>query len=462
MIVTTLSFLIALTILVFVHEWGHFIVAKLAGIRVEIFSIGFGPKLLGLRWHGTEYRIAPIPFGGYVKIFGQEPLEEAQGDVQKAKEIAEHPESFAAKPLHKRLAVVFAGPFMNVVLCAVVLPLVFLVGKMESKELLQKPVVVAVTLNSPAARAGLKIGDEILSIDETRVSSWRDLRTEITLHANQEVILLVRRAGVEQKVAVVTSQLAGVKQPIGYLGVEDFIGNEPLVGMVMRGGAAFNAGVKKGDLVLSVNDKPIQFWTEMTDLIQKLQGKEVTLSVKRGGNSLSLAMLPLFDSTSGRYLIGIEKGYDPAKLVHKRYGLTESLTLGGQEFVRLFGLTLDILGRLFTGNLSLKVLGGPLQIAQATSSAYQSGLGEFLFILAFLSLQLGVLNLLPIPVLDGGHVLFMGIEGLLSKPLPLKVRTVTMQLGLFLLLSMMVLVTINDVNTMWGESAFIKSLKNLF
>jgi len=462
MLVSTISFLGALMILVFVHEWGHFIVAKLSGVRVDIFSIGFGPKLIGFKWHGTEYRIAPIPFGGFVKIYGQEPLEEANGDVEEAKRIAEHPDSFASKSIFKRLAVVFAGPFMNVVLCFAVLPLVFIAGKMESKDIQATPVIVDVTKGSPAELAGLKAGDTILEVEGTSVDSWRQLVTQVAIFPNETVTVTYSRDGVEAKVEATLGENERLKQPVGYLGVEDFLGNEPIIGRVAKGKAAFEAGLKKNDWVTQVGDTPIKYWTQMTALIQASKGESLPITVKRGEELVTVNLSPKYEESIDRYLIGIEKGIDRSKLVHKSYGFVKSVELGAKEGVRLVGLTFDILKRLFTGNLSLKVLGGPLQIAQATSTAYKSGFGEFLFILAFLSLQLGILNLLPIPVLDGGHVVFMTIESLIRRPIPHKLRNVSMQLGLFMLLGMMVLVTINDVNTMWGDSGLIKSIKSFF
>lgn len=152
---TIIIFLVALSVLVAVHEWGHFIIAKLSGIRVDIFSIGFGPKLFGFKWHGTEYRVAPFPFGGYVKIYGHEPMEDAEGDEEKAKEIAKDPEAFASKPLYKKLGVVFGGPVMNLIFCFLLLPLSFMLGRTQPAVIAEKPIVVDVMQGSPAQEIGL-------------------------------------------------------------------------------------------------------------------------------------------------------------------------------------------------------------------------------------------------------------------------------------------------------------------
>ena len=192
---TVIIFIIALSILVFVHEWGHFIVAKTSGVRVDVFSIGFGPKILGFTWHGTEYRIAPFPFGGYVKIYGQEPLEEAEGDVAKAEEIARDPESFHSKSIFKKLATVFAGPFMNIVLCFAILPFVFMIGKIQPKILDQKAIVIDVEKDSPAALVGLQAGDEILTLEGSEISNWGDLLLQVSLHPDAKVTLSFKRNG---------------------------------------------------------------------------------------------------------------------------------------------------------------------------------------------------------------------------------------------------------------------------
>ena len=201
---TVIIFIIALSILVAIHEWGHFIMAKKAGIRVDIFSIGFGPKILGFTWHGTEYRIAPIPLGGYVKIYGQDPLEEAEGDEVKAKEIEQSPESFASKTYLQKMGVVFGGPVMNLVLCLILLPLVFLFGRMQHKVMLEKPAVIDVVPETPAATLGLQKGDLLLAINDTPLKTWQDYLVHVVVYPEQEITLKYSRAGVEQTAKIKT------------------------------------------------------------------------------------------------------------------------------------------------------------------------------------------------------------------------------------------------------------------
>lgn len=462
---TIIIFILALSVLVFVHEWGHFIIAKLSGVRVDIFSIGFGPKIFSCTWHGTEYRLAPIPFGGYVKIFGQEPYEEAEGDAKKAEEIAKDPESFYSKSILKKMATVFAGPTMNVLLCFLLLPIVFMVGRLQPKILIEPPVVIDVIKDSPAQQVGLKKGDLILSVQGGETASWKDLLTRIALYPDQEIKIEYERDGVQKEILVSTTVSQNLKQTAGgMIGIEPFAfyGNDPVIDSVQAGMPAFQAGFQSGDRVIRIDDQPIKSWTEMTQLIQESHGKKMFITVLREGQEVQLSITPEYNKEEDVWIMGVTKQIDQSNFVKVRYGLVESVSLGFKEGAKLFTLTLDILQRLFTGELSFKTLGGPIQIAQATSSAAKSGFGDFLYLLAFLSLQLGILNLLPIPVLDGGHLVFMTIEAVIRKPLPPKVRSVSMQLGFVMLIGLMLAVTYNDLTTFPGFLHVIESIKGIF
>ncbi|MBF0106785.1 MAG: RIP metalloprotease RseP [Deltaproteobacteria bacterium] len=459
---TVIIFIAALSLLVFVHEWGHFIIAKLSGVRVDVFSIGFGPKLFGFTWHGTEYRIAPIPFGGYVRIFGQEPLEEAEGDIEKAEEIARDPASFSSKPLYKKFGVVFAGPVMNLVLCFALMPLCFMIGRLQPKLLEDKPVIIDVVDGSPAQKAGIVAGDLVLSVNGYRTNNWEDLKTQILLHPDVVVDVELERQGDVMTLPVPLVKHEGVKQTVGYMGVEFYEFHQALIGEIVKGSPAEKAGIQKDDVVKSVNGTAVTYWKEIPAMIQNNKDQPLNLVLARGGADVAVTVTPEYSDKLAAWIIGINQGFPEGYYVKKRYGFVEAVILGTQKCVELFDLTFDILGRLFTGNLSVRTLGGPLQIAMATSSAAKSGIGEFIFLLAFLSMQLGIMNLLPIPVLDGGHIVFMGIEGIRRKPLSFKFRSVTMQVGLVVLLGLMLFVTINDVDSIWGFSRIIDSIKSFF
>lgn len=462
---TILVFIIALSILVFVHEWGHFIVAKNSGVRVDIFSIGFGPKIFSYKWHGTEYRLAPIPFGGYVKIHGQDPYEEAEGDPVKAQEIANDPQSFHSKSAFKKLATVVAGPFMNIVLTFVLLPLVFMVGRLQPKILDEAPVIIDVMKDSPAQKVGFQKGDLILSIQGQETKVWSDVLTNVALHPGQTMKFVFERQGEKKEVSVTAQMGDNFKQVVGgFVGIEPFIfyGNEPVVDSVSAGSAAAVAGLQPKDRIIKIGGDNIDYWTQMTEKIQANGGKELSVTVLRDGQELKKTITPQRASDKEPWVLGITKMVDESQFIKKRFGFFESVGKGFDEGVKLFGLTLGVLKRLFTGDLPFATLGGPIQIAQATSSAAKSGFGEFIYLLAFLSLQLGVLNLLPLPVLDGGHVLFMAIEGIRRKPLSPKFRSVSTMVGFAALILLMLAVTCNDVNNLWGDTRVIQTIKSIF
>lgn len=461
---TVLLFIIALGILVLVHEWGHFIVAKKSGVRVDVFSIGFGPKILGFTWGGTDYRVAPIPLGGYVKIFGQDPLEEANGDAAVAAAIASHPQAFYSKKLWQKLATVMAGPVMNLVLCFLVMPIVFMIGRMQPKVYDEPPVIIDIERDSPAAKSDLQKGDLITAFDGAPIATWQDLITQIALHPDQSVALTVNRHGalVNSKADII--QNPGIKQSSGYLGIEPaaFVGNDPVIDAVNPGSPAEKAGFQPGDRITQINGENIQYWTDLTERVQKSSGAPLALVVDRAGTAVTLNATAVFKDDVGAWILGLTKRANEKDFVKKQHGFAEAFVLGAQENVKLFKMTLDVLGRLVTGGLSVKSLGGPIQIAQATSVAAKSGFGDFLYLMAFLSLQLGVMNLLPIPVLDGGHVVFILVEAIMRKPLAPRIRHVSMQLGMFMLLTLMVVVTINDVENVWGFSNIVQSIRNIF
>lgn len=459
-----LAFMVALGILVLVHEWGHYIVAKLSGVWVEKFSIGFGPKIIGFSKNGTDYRIAPIPLGGYVKLYGQDPLEDAEGDEEKAKEIAKDPRSFISKPISAKLATVIAGPAMNLILCFLIMPLVFMFGRMQPKVLDEKPVVIDVVKGSPADKAGIVSGDEILKFNGEEVKTWQEVILKVSLHPNAEVELELKHDGKLQKRKLTLSQDKAKKQLVGYAGLEplNFFADDPVIHDISANSAAEKAGFKAGDRVVEMNGEVVKYWSQMTKLVQQSKGEELSIKVKRGDDVVDLKAAPVYHEDAKKYLLGVTKKLDMSLFAKKQYGFVEAVKLGAKENFKLIGLTVDVLKRLFTRDLSVKSLGGPIQIAKATSAAAESGVGEFLYLLAFLSIQLGILNLLPIPVLDGGHVVFMAIEGIRRKPLSPKIRQISTQVGMFMLLFLMVVVTVNDINSVWGFKNIFQSIKGIF
>lgn len=461
---TILYFIIALGILVIAHEWGHFIIARKSGIRVDEFAIGFGPKLFSYQGKHTLFKVCLLPLGGYVKLYGEDPVSESEGDSKKADEIAHNPEAFSAQSLWKRLATVFGGPIMNLVLAFVLLPLVFMVGRQVPAVFDQVPQVLGVKEDSPALKAGILKDDVIVSIEDDKMEDWAQVLNWIILHPDTRASMTINRGGSERVVLIETTNSPFSDQKIGYTGFEPqfFVGDDPIVGSLSDTSPAKAAGLKEMDKIVAFNGKPMSSWTEMTAAIRASEGKEIELTYLRDGNKQTAKLTPIFHDGSKTWIIGITKYFDPKMMVLKRYAPARAIKEGFSEGWKLVKMTGDVLGRLFTANLSYKALGGPLQIAQASGSAAKSGLGEFLFFMSFLSLQLGILNLLPIPVLDGGHVLFMVIEGIRRKPISMKVRTVLTQLGFGLLMLLMVMITFNDIDRMWGFSKIWAKITGIF
>ena len=451
---TILYFIIALGVLVFIHEFGHFIVAKGQGIGVEKFSLGFGPKLLSFRFGETEYLISALPLGGYVKLRGEDPQEADQSD----------PRSFSARPVWHRLKVVLAGPFMNLLLALVFLPLVFMIGRMEPAYLQEAPRLVGVEAGSPAAAAGLAEGDQILEVNEEPVKNWKELLEHVILRGGETLRLKVQRDGqvVLKEVMVAQGEASGP----GTLGIEPhlILGNEAFIDEVMPGSAAMAAGLQAGDRVLSLDGQNVPGWSQMVERINKSEGRPLQVLVAREQTTRSFLIQPRHDEASGRWLVGIKKDFEKhaPQMVERRYPFFAAVVEGTKENVKLAKMTYVVLGRLVTGKLSYKTLGGPIRIAQASASAARAGVSHFLYFLAFLSIQLGLMNLLPIPVLDGGHVLFYSIEGIIRRPLSMRVRGMMENAGFVLLLGLMVLITFNDVDSVWGIQPLLEKIRNLF
>lgn len=447
---TIVYFIIALSILIIAHEWGHFIVARLSRIRVEKFSVGFGPKVWGVKKGDTEYKVSALPFGGYIKMSGDELSELDKADKQ----------AFYNKSVPTRACVVGAGPLMNLILCIVLMPVVFMIGKSEPVFLTQPPVVIEVRDESPAARAGIEAGDLFLKVGGEEVSDWKDLFGEVLISTDHDLTFAIERDGELIEKVVHVENIPGGRG--GYIGVEPhlFIGNEAVVDAVRGGSPAEVAGLLPGDEVISIDGRPIGDWTDMVEAIGESDGNEITLGIKRGGEKLEVRLKPEYDEDMGRYIIGVSKdvtGRD-IPMVKVRYGFFESIREGLSEVGRLATMTFKVLGRLLTLKLSYKALGGPIQIAQATAAAARSGISNFIYFLSFLSLQLGILNLLPIPVLDGGHLVFFGIEAVRRRPMNERVQGIAQQVGFGLIILLLALVSINDIMNIEGVRRVVDKL----
>jgi len=423
---TFVYFLVVIGILVFVHEFGHFIMAKRAGVRVEKFSLGMGPKLFGFKKGDTEYVLSWLPLGGYVKMAGENPDEEPTGA----------PDEFQSKTVWQRAKIAVTGPLTNIVLAFVIMPFVFMVGTYS-----EGPAKVGyVEKGSPAERAGFMAGDVIEEINGRGISDWTKALTLIAVNPDTDVTVIVERQS-EKKTLTLRPDLA-TELKIGTSGLVPDIPAE--IGKLKPGFPAEQAGVMVNDKVIAVDGKIIYHWNQFSALVRDSKGNKLTLTLERNGTRMEKIVTPKEDG--GRQVIGVEP---IMRLVFKKHGFFESLRLGFDKTIESVDLTFITLKKLITFNLSIKTLGGPVMIAQMSGQAAAAGLSAFLSLLAMISISLGVLNLLPIPVLDGGMILFLVIEAIRKKPLSRKVMEVSQSIGAGLLITLIAVVSYNDVMRMF-------------
>lgn len=431
---TIISFIIVLGILIFIHELGHFAVAKACGVGVEKFSLGFGPKLAGITRGETEYRISLLPLGGYVKMVGEAPGEEISEEMKQ--------KSFTHKPVWKRAVIVAAGPAMNLVLAAILLPVIFMIG-IQTPVFLEKPAEIGyVVPDESASKAGIKKGDVVVAADGTEIKDWEDLLGTLAMKPGKPLSLVAMRDG--KKIETVITPGTSEETGAGFGGM--FPPMKPVIGDTAPGYPAKEAGIEAGDEIISVNGVVITHWAELEGIIHK-SGDKKTLVVRRGAETLTFVVTPKHNKEANVYLIGISRKDEQ---VLRKYGFAESLDKGITTGVEMTSKLFVVIKGLVFGEYSLKTLGGPIMIAQVAGKAAESGVADLLSLVAFLSLQLGIINLFPIPVLDGGHILFFGFEAIKGKPLSEKFMMVAQQVGIALLITLMVLVTYNDLLRIFG------------
>ncbi len=448
---TAILFVLVLGPLIFFHELGHFIVARLFGVGVEKFSLGFGPRLFGKKVGRTDYRLSLIPLGGYVKMVGDEPDSDLPAE--------DLPYSFSHKHVAKRSLIVFAGPFANAVLALIIfMSILYFVGITSIR-----PVIRNIDPNGPAEKAGASINDRILSIDGKAVESWRDINDVFDANQGEPVKLQLLRQGEILQVSLTPQKAAYTNvygDDISYFdfGISGVAEPIAIVGEVAENMPAFEAGLQPGDRILSIDGRQIQYWKEMQQIITGSEGKVLRFGIQRRNENLEIEITPqlvkdrnLSGISSKNYRIGIRL----PDLIPDEDKLTIDLSLS-QAFVQSFEIFgkvsnsfFDFIKNAFKGKVSRELVGGPIRIAQMARQTAEMGLVELFSFVAAISLQLAILNLLPIPVLDGGHLLFYGIEAIKRGPLSTRARETAQQIGLFLLLLLMVFVLYNDIEFTW-------------
>ncbi len=423
--ITIISFVIALGILVFVHELGHFLVAKWSGIRVERFSVGMPPRMVGFKYGETDYCLSWVPFGGYVKMAGQ-------ADVG-SDEITGAPWEFPSKSVWTRMAVVAAGPFMNFLFAFVALAFLYAAYGIDTSE----STVINPEENSVAQAVGLLRGDEIVSVDGEKADNSYRLMEALEEAASGQVQLVVQREG---KLYDFTLPAVGEE---GY-GLRLML--PPIVGQVVQGEPAATVGLLEGDEIVEVDGVAVISWSDMSREIRRHPDRQISLVWERAGVRMQGLITPRSfsedDSEIGRIGIGPKEG------IRHHVGIGRALELGLLGVYTSSSMILDFLGQLFQGDRSTEELGGPLRIAQMAGETAEQGAKSFISFLAMLSVNLAIINLLPIPVLDGGHLMLFSVEAIMRRPLSVRLQERIQTAGGAIMLFIVALVLFNDLNQM--------------
>ncbi len=436
--------LILFGLLIFFHELGHFIFAKLTGVGVLKFSLGFGPALLKKRIGETEYMLSVIPLGGYVKMIGEEPGEELKEEDKER--------AFNNQSVFKRALIVFAGPFFNLVLAYIIF-VVFL-GLNQSITIPDLDAVVNTNIEiveegSPGMEAGFKVDDKIVSVGGKAVNAWIEFEQAVFDSPGRELTVKVKRNN-EVKEFKVTPESVSIEDQNGneiVFGRAGISKRTTRVGSVLKDSPASKAGLKRGDIITFVNNVPISDWGEMSKIISKHPGKEIPLSLKRGNTVFNIKIVPepqKFVNDEGQEVVVGKIGITRGDVIASK-NIFHSLADGVEAVYKWSVLTVKVVGRLLTGTISAKQIGGPILIVDAAAKAASAGVFAYFNFIAIISINLAILNLLPVPVLDGGHLLFMAFEVLRRKPLSEKVMNFATKIGFAMLMLLVVLVFYNDI-----------------
>jgi regulator of sigma E protease len=435
-VTTILSFAFVLGVLVFVHELGHFLAAKRVGIRVLKFQLGFNPTIVSFRRGDTEYGIGALPLGGYVKMAGESPEENRTGN----------PDEFLSKSKWERFQVLIMGPVMNLLLALGLTAVVLYQGAPVPVYYDQPPVVGSVTKDSPAARADIRVGDRIVSVANHPVDTWEQFLVAVGSRPNREIPIGLLRNGAELTRKVTPEILAGQSEyEVGFVGV--FPDVHPRVPSLVQGDPAERAGVQVGDVIVAVNDEPITFSSQLRDAIAKRPNQQINLSVLRDGTPLTIAVNSVKHGANGWIGIGIQDAFKTIKP-----GAIDAVKMSVEKNIEWAWLIGRTLWGLLTLETSPRQLMGPVAIAQLSGESAQLGWVALFSLMASISLNLGLLNLLPIPVLDGGHIFIMALEGVARRDFSIRVKEKMLLAGFVVLMVLMVTVIYNDLTRIsWIE-----------
>ncbi len=429
-LIAVVSMAVVLGIMILVHEFGHYAAAKWFGVRVDVFSIGFGKRLTGFRHGGTDYRISALPLGGYVKMAGENPLESRSGA----------PDEFMSHPRWQRFVIAIAGPAMNIILAVVLLTGVFMVHY-ELPVYLDQPAVVGWVLeNSPAAKAGVEQGDRIVRIDGTQNPTWEDVLLKVAITSKGPVDVAIQRGN-----EILEKQIQPEMEGSDQYSTVGWLPDEPITITYLEPDMpAAKAGLKLGDEIVAVNGTAMRSMYSVKHYVQQNRDKPMDVTAVRNGQHLNFVVTPVQTESSGQKVYRLGFG---SELVHvDKLPFAKALNRSLEENKRYSLLIVDLVGKLVQHKASIKQMEGPIGIARASGdAARQPGWTPLLSLMAMISLNLGIFNLLPIPILDGGIILLLVIEGLLRREISIRIKERIYQTAFVFLILFAVVVIYNDL-----------------
>ncbi len=418
-----LAFLILIGVLIWFHELGHFLMAKLFGVKVEIFSIGFGPVILSKKVGETEYRLSALPLGGFVKLYGEE-------------EQIEDKRAFSSKPNWQKILIAFGGPLFNFILAILLFALIAMVGRQVPKYVYEKPLVGHVVENSIAYKLGIKERDIILEINSKKVQNWKEVESTVfeNILAKEWSVKVLRD---EEEINLFLKD--SISKSAGF-GAEPWL--PAIVGKVIEDSPASQVGLQAGDKILKVNGKEISGWYELVKHVRESKDRPVLLTIQRGDSIEEKTVIPKVDPRTGMPILGIAPYVETMKT---KESPLQALSEGFQRTYMLSLLSMKALWSLVTGGLSIKTLGGPIAIAQLAGESAQHGLIPFIGMMAFISVQLAIFNLVPLPILDGGLILLFLMESIRRKPFSPKFKEAWIKAGYAIIIVLAGFVILNDI-----------------
>lgn len=434
---TLIGIFLVLGVMILVHEWGHFIVARFFGVRVDVFSIGFGPRLFGIKRGATDYRISALPLGGYVRMAGQDLSEIDSNDVAPTG----GPDELMSKPRWQRALISFAGPAVNLIMPVILLAGFFAIKGLPYPAYLDKPLVLSgIPQTSPLAKVDVKDGDQVVSVNDVPTPTWAKMNSSL-LQAGADGMLRFKidHQGTQRIVELKATDVRDTERALG---------NPPIPALVRpvdRGTPASRAGLQRGDLVLSVNGAPVRNWFDFYEIITHSNGQVLNTVVRRSGNEVKLEIHPLQNKDEEgvtAWRIGVAP---EGEWAFKPMTFSASVKEASDETLGATAKLFGVMGRLFTGKLSVKQLRSFVGIAAMAGQAVEEGPVDVITMMAMISLNLGILNLLPIPILDGGNILLLTMEAIRRRDFSLAFKERFVQVGLVFLLVFFAYVMYNDV-----------------